>query len=670
MKHIIGLLGLLLMSMPAAQGAPRIAPDKLAEAIRGHMQGPTGQPLKAIDRVVKKLGGYSTVRQGADDLELMPGQTVTLRTDPVNGPTLVGGAFVRIPSSARRVEIGLDLFAQNVNVDLFVRYTQDIEIQNGQLVFDASSENPAGEDESIVLTSQSTPQLRAGVLFVAFGVLTTGQAIDIDLTVIIDDSGPFPPCESVLTSGTPRQFQRPASNELQLLFDNAFDCIDVPEGATRLTIRLEGTPENAQFVLTATANRDAFVGDLDPDFFVVDNPLELEIDAQSDPALASGRYFFTTAVAATTVAVQGTFTVTVEGGGGGNGGGNGGGGSGPGELTTVSAAGFGGDGVAHNMIVASFGSGLATRTEVAQSVPLPIQVAGSTVQIVDSRGGQGYAGIFFGSPGQMNWLFPDWPAPGIATITVRAEDGSESVGTLEVRPAVPGLFAANPDGSGPPFGSLLHVSASGVQTPRELFRCGTVAGSCVPTPIDLGEEGEIMVLILYGTGFRDAQSVTAQAGGENLPVYGAVAQGQFEGLDQANVQLVAALRGKGDVAVSISGDDGIAALSKPGPVRIVRKSNEVIVNIGPPPFTIEDANASGAPAGSTRSGFTINGQGLATATGVEFAPPAGITVSGFQASASSVTMNLAIAPDAAAGQRMMSVVSAGGRSNWIVFEVM
>jgi uncharacterized protein (TIGR03437 family) len=341
----------------------------------------------------------------------------------------------------------------------------------------------------------------------------------------------------------------------------------------------------------------------------------------------------------------------------------------PGELTTVAAAGFGGGGVAHNMILSSFGPGLATRTELAQTIPLPILLAGSSVKVVDSRGGDGFAGIFFTSPGQMNWLFPDWPAPGTATITVRADDGQETVGSIEVRPAVPGLFAANPDGSGPPFGSLLHVSASGVQTPRELFRCGTVPGSCVPTPVDLGTDGEIMVLILYGSGFRGAQSITAQAGGENLPVFGAVAQAQFEGLDQANVELVKALRGRGDVAVSISGEDGAAALSKPGPVRIVRKSNEVTVNIGPPPFTIGSANASGVPKGSTRSGFAITGQGLATTTAVEFAPPQGITVSGFQASGSSVMMNLAIASDAAAGQRMMSVVSASGRSNWITFEV-
>ena len=669
MKQTIGLFAALLMWTPAAQSAPRIDPGRMVEAIRNQVQGPLRQPRTALDRVIKKLGGYTTVRQGADDLELIPGEPLGFSTQPVSSPTLVGGIFVRIPSGARRVEVGLDLFGQDVDVDLFVRYNQDIELSTGGLVFDATSDNPAGEDESIVLTNQSTPQLRAGVLFVAFGVLTTGRAIDLELTVIIDDSGPLPECGFTLTSGAPRQFERPAANDIQFLFESVIDCIDVPEGATRLTIRLAGTPASANFVITATANRDAFVGELDPDFFVAANPIEIEIDAQSDPPLATGRYFITTALVTTGVAVQGTFTATIEGGGGGNGGGGNGGGS-PGELTTVSAAGFGGGGVAHNMIVASFGSGLATRTEIAQAVPLPVQVAGSTVQIVDSQGGEGFAGIFFGSPGQMNWLFPDWPAPGPATITVHAEDGRESVGTLEVRPAVPGLFAANPDGSGPPFGSLLHVSAGGVRTPRELFRCGTVAGSCVPTPIDLGAAGEIMVLTLYGTGFRAAQSVTAQADGENLPVFGAVAQGQFEGLDQANVELVKALQGRGDVAVSISGDDGAAALSKPGPVRIVRKSNEVTVNIGPLPFTIAGSSVSGGPAGSTRSGFAITGQGLGTATGVEFAPPQGITVGGFQASASSVMMNLAIARDAAVGQRMMSVVSASGRSNWIPFEVM
>ncbi len=133
-----------------------------------------------------------------------------------------------------------------------------------------------------------------------------------------------------------------------------------------------------------------------------------------------------------------------------------------------------------------------------------------------------------------------------------------------------------------------------------------------------------------------------------------------------------ARRGRGDVAVSIAGDDGVSALSangRPGPFRILRTSNEVWINVGPPPFTIESADSVGVTAGSTVSGFTISGERLEGATGVEFAPPDGIEVNGFETSAAGVTMNLGVDSDAIVGQRMMSVVSPAGRSNWIPFEV-
>ena len=472
--------------------------------------------------------------------------------------------------------------------------------------------------------------------------------------MIVDGSGPLSPCGFELTSGTPRPFQLAAAGEIQSVFDSLIDCIEVPAGATSLTLRLDGTPSTADFALTIWSNRDILVGEFDPDFFVgSENPAVVEINAQSDPPLEPGRYFIISLLTSTNVPAQGALTATV-------GGATGGGGAGPsaGELTTVSAAGFGGNGsVARNMILASFGQGLAARTEGASTLPLPIQLAGSTVQVVDSRGGEGYAGMFFGTSGQINWLFPDWSALGPAKLTVRNEKGQESVGVVEVRPAVPSLFAVNPDGSGPPFGQLIHVSASGVQTPRELFRCGTAPLSCVPTPIDIGAAGDNVVLVLYGTGFRDATNIRATGGGQDLSVLGAVAQGQFAGLDQANVILAETLRGRGDVAVSISGDDSLAELRDQGPVAIVRRSNEVIINVGPPPFTIERSTPDVAPAGSKLSGFLITGQGLGSASAVEFAPPQGIQAVGFRAVSSQVVMDLSIALDAVVGQRMMSVIS-------------
>ena len=55
-------------------------------------------------------------------------------------------------------------------------------------------------------------------------------------------------------------------------------------------------------------------------------------------------------------------------------------------------------------------------------------------------------------------------------------------------------------------------------------------------PIDLSPEGDQVFLLLFGTGIRGFTSkVTATVGGVEVPVLGAIPQGQFEGLDQVNI---------------------------------------------------------------------------------------------------------------------------------------
>src|SRR5262249_57071120 len=59
-----------------------------------------------------------------------------------------------------------------------------------------------------------------------------------------------------------------------------------------------------------------------------------------------------------------------------------------GTVTSVSAASFIGPAVASEQIIAAFGTELATRTEAAASTPLPIQLAGSTIRVLDSTGNE------------------------------------------------------------------------------------------------------------------------------------------------------------------------------------------------------------------------------------------------------------------------------------------
>jgi uncharacterized protein (TIGR03437 family) len=87
----------------------------------------------------------------------------------------------------------------------------------------------------------------------------------------------------------------------------------------------------------------------------------------------------------------------------------------------------------------------------------------------------------------------------------------------------------------------------------------------VATPIDLGEASEKTYLMLFGTGIRGSSLayVNADIGGVKVPVLGVAAQGQYQGLDQVNVELPRQLIGKGEVDVNIN-----ACSSRANPVRI------------------------------------------------------------------------------------------------------
>lgn len=79
-----------------------------------------------------------------------------------------------------------------------------------------------------------------------------------------------------------------------------------------------------------------------------------------------------------------------------------------------------------------------------------------------------------------------------------------------------------------------------------------------PAPIDLGPEGDIVFLALYGTGFRNRSALSAvkvQIGGTEMTINYAGPQLQLVGLDQINVFLPRSLAGRGetDVVVTVDG---------------------------------------------------------------------------------------------------------------------
>src|SRR5262245_35006019 len=75
-------------------------------------------------------------------------------------------------------------------------------------------------------------------------------------------------------------------------------------------------------------------------------------------------------------------------------------------VTTISAASFELGPVAPEEIVAAFGESLATRVEVANTIPLSSTLAGTRVKVRDSAGAERFALLFFVSPLQVNCQIP------------------------------------------------------------------------------------------------------------------------------------------------------------------------------------------------------------------------------------------------------------------------
>jgi len=222
-------------------------------------------------------------------------------------------------------------------------------------------------------------------------------------------------------------------------------------------------------------------------------------------------------------------------------------------IVSVSNA-DGGYRLAPESIAVAYGQNLASGTAQASVSPLPATLGGVTVTVKDSAGVSRPAGLYYVSPGQIDYLMPAGTAAGVATVTV----GNTASAAL-IAPVAPGLFSANGSGSGVAAALAVRVSANGTQTPVPVFQCGSAG--CVSVPMDLGGPTDTLVVELYGTGIRGRSSLSnavAQIGGVPAAVGYAGSQLQFDGLDQVNVSVPRSLAGAGEVPVVFT-VDGITA---------------------------------------------------------------------------------------------------------------
>jgi uncharacterized protein (TIGR03437 family) len=217
----------------------------------------------------------------------------------------------------------------------------------------------------------------------------------------------------------------------------------------------------------------------------------------------------------------------------------------------VSAASFAAGNLAPESIVALFGTGLSEATQSATTLPLPTNLASTSVLVTDSAGLSRAAPLYFVSSTQINFEVPAGTATGNALLTVQSLAGAVGTLPLTVHASAPGVFLANSK-TGLPAAVTLTIHPDTTQSVANVFQVDT-AGNINALPIDLSQ-GNVF-LLMFGTGIRNAKSVTATIGGLAVPVGYAGPQGTFVGEDQINIgPLPASLAGKGSVPAILTAD--------------------------------------------------------------------------------------------------------------------
>lgn len=115
---------------------------------------------------------------------------------------------------------------------------------------------------------------------------------------------------------------------------------------------------------------------------------------------------------------------------------------------TASAASFSQSAISPRAIVASFGTGLTSVTSAAGVLPLPTSLGSTTVNVVDSRGVERLAPLFYVSPSQINYQIPAGTAEGPALVVITGSDGTVSTGSTLVKPTAPAVFTLGQTGQG------------------------------------------------------------------------------------------------------------------------------------------------------------------------------------------------------------------------------
>lgn len=230
------------------------------------------------------------------------------------------------------------------------------------------------------------------------------------------------------------------------------------------------------------------------------------------------------------------------------------------EVTAVPATTYDSTTLAPDSLASGFGKVLTSITMAGQ-LPLSTSLGGARVYLRDSTGKEFTSPLLYVSPTQVNFQVPSGIAMGSATITVLSNEGSASMGKVQITAVKPGLFSADSTGSGFAAAIAQRIKAGISQSYEQVVSYNPSLNKFVGLPIDLGPDTDQVFLNLFGTGIRHRSAlsaVTASIGGVAAPVFYAGDQIYFAGLDQINVLIPRSMAGRGEVGVNITVDGQVS----------------------------------------------------------------------------------------------------------------
>jgi uncharacterized protein (TIGR03437 family) len=221
-------------------------------------------------------------------------------------------------------------------------------------------------------------------------------------------------------------------------------------------------------------------------------------------------------------------------------------------MSSVSAASYSGS-VSPDSLVATFATGVPAQP--------PGSIAGVGVDVIDNAGVKRSQQIVSVPANQVSFVLDQNTATGLAVVNLNLAGRLFASGLLQVDAIAPALFSADGSGHGPAVGDITRVGNSGNQT-TNLAAYDSNSGTWSTVPVDLGQDGDLNILTLYGTGARHRSSVanvSLTVGGVTLPILFAGPQNSLAGVDLVSAgPLPLSLRGAGEVAAVLTIDGKVA----------------------------------------------------------------------------------------------------------------